>query len=491
MSNLYATEPATNGKVIIDTTAGEIEVELWGKECPKAVRNFLALTMEGYYDGVIFHRVVPGFIIQSGDPTGTGMGGESFYGEPFQDEIHGRLKFNRRGLLGMANNGNRNSNTSQFFITLDAAPELTSKHTMFGKVVGNTIFNVLNIGNLDTDKEEKPLIPPKIRRIHIIENPFDDIVPRITAEEKKAQQKAKLEARKDMEQRERRAKAKKNTGLLSFGDSEEIPEEEVTIKKKSMTRQDLVDPSEPEHSKSKTSKRTETFVDIPSSLKDLGKSREDEAREEKKAVDLKSIRAQHEREKAGGSAARQAEIKRMEEDLRRLKKRNGSVSDSDSDSSPHARRKGPSYLEQELAKYAANRGRAAMKVGNKRGRRNEEEDVLAEMRKFSTRVMQAGDEPEGEQAEGIEEGEAKEEGMGIGAAMAEEEGGIEVDYDVGWLTHKLKFQVDEKELTRRAEDEYAVIDPRAKARDLQGKPDKKKWKGNPNRRTARDVARNR
>ncbi|KIR33025.1 peptidyl-prolyl isomerase CWC27 [Cryptococcus deuterogattii MMRL2647] len=490
MSNLYATEPATNGKVIIDTTAGEIEVELWGKECPKAVRNFLALTMEGYYDGVLFHRVVPGFIIQSGDPTGTGMGGESFYGEPFQDEIHGRLKFNRRGLLGMANNGSRNSNTSQFFITLDAAPELTNKHTMFGKVVGNTIFNVLNIGNLDTDKEEKPLIPPKIRRIHIIENPFDDIVPRITAEEKKAQQKAKLEAKKDMEQRERRAKAKKNTGLLSFGDSEEIPEEAVTIKKKSMTRQDLVDPSEAQGSEPRTLKMTETFVNIPPSLKDLDKSRESEAREEKKAVDLKNIRAKHEREKTGGSAARQAEIKRMEENLRRLKKRSGSLSDSGSDSSSRARRKGPSYLEQELAKYASNRGRAAMKAGNKRSRRDEEEDVLTEMRKFSSRVMQAEDEPEEEQAEEIEEGETKE-GTGIGAAMAEEERGIEVDDDIGWLKHKLKFHVDEKELTRRAEDEYAVIDPRAKARDLQEKPDKKKWKGNPNRRTVRDVARNR
>ncbi|KIR60496.1 peptidyl-prolyl isomerase CWC27 [Cryptococcus bacillisporus CA1873] len=490
MSNLYATEPATNAKVIIDTTAGEIEVELWGKECPKAVRNFLALTMEGYYDGVIFHRVVPGFIIQSGDPTGTGMGGESFYGEPFQDEIHGRLKFNRRGLLGMANNGSRNSNTSQFFITLDAAPELTNKHTMFGKVVGNTIFNVLNIGNLDTDKEEKPLIPPKIRRIHIIENPFDDIVPRITAEEKKAQQKAKLEAKKDMEQRERRAKAKKNTGLLSFGDSEEIPEEAVTIKKKSMTRQDLVDPSEAQHSEPRTLKMTETFVNIPPSLKDLGQPRESEAREEKKAVDLKNIRAKHEREKTGGSAARQAEIKRMEEDLRRLKKRSGSLSDSNSDSSSRARRKGPSYLEQELAKYASNRGRAAMKAGNKRSRRDEEEDILVEMRKFSSRVMQAEDEPEEEQAEGIEEGETKE-GTGIGAVMAEEEGGIEVDDDIGWLKHKLKFHVNEKELTRRAEDEYAVIDPRAKARDLQEKPDKKKWKGNPNRRAGRDVARNR
>lgn len=145
----------------------------------------------------------------------------------------------------------------------------------------------------------------------------------------------------------------------------------------------------------------------------------------------------------------------MEEDLRRLKKRSGSLSDTDSDSSSRARRKGPSYLEQELAKYASNRGRAAMKAGNKRSRRDEEEDVLAEMRKFSSRVMQAEDEPEEEQAEEIEEGETKE-GTGIGAAMAEEEGGIEVDDDIGWLKHKLKFHVDEKELTRRAEDEYAV-----------------------------------
>ena len=71
------------------------QVELWGKEAPLAVRNFLALSMEGYYDGVIFHRIVPGFIVQTGDPTGTGMGGESFYGEPFKDEFHQRLKFNR------------------------------------------------------------------------------------------------------------------------------------------------------------------------------------------------------------------------------------------------------------------------------------------------------------------------------------------------------------------------------------------------------------
>lgn len=104
----------------------------------------LTLTV-GYYDGVIFHRVVPGFIVQSGDPTGTGRGGESFYGEPFADEIHGRLKFNRRGLLGMANNSKRNTNNSQWFFTLDRAEELTGKHTLFGKITGNTIFSELTM----------------------------------------------------------------------------------------------------------------------------------------------------------------------------------------------------------------------------------------------------------------------------------------------------------------------------------------------------------
>lgn len=100
-------QPIPNGKVIVDTTAGEIEIELWGKEAPKAVHNFVQLAMEGafvlqhgvltagYYDNVIFHRIVKNFIVQTGDPTGTGMGGESIYGEPFNDEIHSRLRFNR------------------------------------------------------------------------------------------------------------------------------------------------------------------------------------------------------------------------------------------------------------------------------------------------------------------------------------------------------------------------------------------------------------
>ncbi|VDP89749.1 unnamed protein product, partial [Echinostoma caproni] len=88
MSNIYVSEPATNGKVILKTTVGEIEIELWSKETPKACRNFVQLCMEGYYDDTAFHRLVRGFIVQGGDPTGTGEGGESIYGEPFK--LHGR-----------------------------------------------------------------------------------------------------------------------------------------------------------------------------------------------------------------------------------------------------------------------------------------------------------------------------------------------------------------------------------------------------------------
>merc|ERR1711937_312312 len=96
MSQMYMMEPPTNGKVVLRTSSGDIDVELWPKEAPLACRNFVQLCMENYYDATIFHRVVPGFIIQGGDPTGTGMGGDSIYGKPFKDEFHSRLRFTHR-----------------------------------------------------------------------------------------------------------------------------------------------------------------------------------------------------------------------------------------------------------------------------------------------------------------------------------------------------------------------------------------------------------
>jgi peptidyl-prolyl cis-trans isomerase SDCCAG10 len=145
MSYVYTSEPPTKGKILLHTSAGDLEVELWPKEAPLACRNFVQLCMEGYYDNLLFHRIVKKFIIQGGDPTGTGQGGESIYGKPFRDEFHSRLRFSHRGLLGMATEG-PHTNKSQFFMTLDATEELTMKNTIFGKVVGDTIFNLLKLG---------------------------------------------------------------------------------------------------------------------------------------------------------------------------------------------------------------------------------------------------------------------------------------------------------------------------------------------------------
>ncbi|KAJ1637956.1 peptidyl-prolyl cis-trans isomerase SDCCAG10-like protein [Pavlovales sp. CCMP2436] len=131
--NTYSTEPITNGKLILQTSLGPIDIELWPKEAPKACRNFVQLCLEGYYDGHMFHRVIKDFMAQTGDPTGTGEGGESVSGKPFDDEFHGRLRFNHRGLLAMANSA-PNSNRSQFFLTLDKCEWLDKRHTIFGKV---------------------------------------------------------------------------------------------------------------------------------------------------------------------------------------------------------------------------------------------------------------------------------------------------------------------------------------------------------------------
>ncbi|KAF8937821.1 hypothetical protein EDD21DRAFT_360853 [Dissophora ornata] len=217
MSNIYLLEPHTNGKVILHTTQGDISIELWPKEAPKACRNFVQLCMEGYHNDTIFHRIVAGFIIQGGDPEGTGLGGESSFegGKPFADEFHSRLRFVRRGLVAMANSGAPNDNKSQFFITLDSTQELQNKHTIFGKVAGDTIFNVLKIGGLEVDDNERPLYPPKITGCTIVVNPFDDIIPRISRQEREAARLRELEAQKKPEKQK---KLKKNVALLSFAD---------------------------------------------------------------------------------------------------------------------------------------------------------------------------------------------------------------------------------------------------------------------------------
>jgi peptidyl-prolyl cis-trans isomerase SDCCAG10 len=177
----YIFEPPTRGKVILLTDSGDIEIELFSKEAPKACRNFVQLCLEGYFDHTVFHRIIKGFLVQGGDRSGSGEGGESIYnGKPFASEFHSRLRYYYRGLVGCAHGGRGSGdfNTSQFFITLDKAEELNRKHTLFGKVVGDTIYNVLRMQERDIGEEDRPLYPPVILSTQVIMNPFEDLVPR-------------------------------------------------------------------------------------------------------------------------------------------------------------------------------------------------------------------------------------------------------------------------------------------------------------------------
>lgn len=195
--NMYpqlSTEVAEDEKVVqMNTNAGSIQIKLFPKQAPKTVENFVTHAKEGYYNGIIFHRVIPDFMIQGGDPTGTGAGGESIYGEAFEDEFSMNL-FNLRGALSMANAG-PNTNGSQFFIVqkdnLEAAfkpqlekagfpeeiieaymekggtPHLDHRHTVFGHVLEG-LDVVDKIANVETQPGDKPVEDIVIESIDII-----------------------------------------------------------------------------------------------------------------------------------------------------------------------------------------------------------------------------------------------------------------------------------------------------------------------------------
>eukprot|EP00033_Pygsuia_biforma_P002894 GCRY01003192.1.p1 GENE.GCRY01003192.1~~GCRY01003192.1.p1 ORF type:complete len:157 (-),score=13.09 GCRY01003192.1:153-623(-) len=140
--------------VILKTSAGVITVELYDKHAPKTCENFITLAKRGYYNGTIFHRIIKDFMIQGGDPTGTGRGGESCWGGKFKDEFHQGLKHTGAGIFSMANSGS-NTNGSQFFITLAPTPWLDGKHTIFGRVkTGMEV--VRRLGSVPTDNTDRP-----------------------------------------------------------------------------------------------------------------------------------------------------------------------------------------------------------------------------------------------------------------------------------------------------------------------------------------------
>lgn len=150
---------------VLETTQGEVQIELYPKEAPLAVANFVGHIQNGYYNGLIFHRVIDGFMIQGGDPLGTGTGGQSIWGKPFPDEFNDALRFDQLGLLAMANSG-PTTNGSQFFITTSKPNWLNDKHTIFGKVVAG-YDNVVKIEKTETGARDKPVEDQKILKAYI------------------------------------------------------------------------------------------------------------------------------------------------------------------------------------------------------------------------------------------------------------------------------------------------------------------------------------
>jgi len=164
MSLLYAAESKAP-VVVLETNVGKIELKLFPKAAPLAVENFVTHVKNGYYNGLIFHRVIKGFMIQGGDPTGTGRGGESIWHKEFKNEYAPNLTFDQPFLLAMANHG-PNTNGSQFFITVAPTPWLNGGYTIFGKVIkGQDV--VQKIDNVTTGPGDRPMFDQKIIKAYL------------------------------------------------------------------------------------------------------------------------------------------------------------------------------------------------------------------------------------------------------------------------------------------------------------------------------------
>lgn len=479
MSNLYNLEPQPTAKVLLQTTSGDILLELFAKQIPLASRNFLQHCLDGYYDDTIFHRVVPGFIIQGGDPTGTGFGGESVYenGAPFADEFHSRLKYNRRGLLGMANSGNKDDNSSQFFLTLGVTPELAGKNTLFGRIEGDTIFNMVKMADAELlqDGSERPMYPTKITGTEILINPFEDMVKRDRV--------ARTSGGTETKER-KKTKRKAGKALLSFGD--EAEEGDVPVVKKPKFNSNLVkgeiavDPPQP--NKPKTTKPSIPAAPAPVALTKPIKA-------SKPVVASKANLSRRSRSPSSASSRspspppppkRKDELNKTNAEIVALK--------------ASLRRSGPgTTVVQEKPKSAleamipetASRGR---KRGAQSASATQDAQALAMFKAFRNK-LDTVDAKSAKPHDSKANGESK-----IATTEAEDDNeeahlcdlhfiancqscrdwsdGEEDTGDVGgdWLSHTLTFAKDrlgkDLEWKRKNEEELVIVDPREKAREL-------------------------
>ena len=169
--------PSNSPYVTLITSVGDITIELYWLHAKRTCYNFFMLANEGYYDGCLFHRVVRDFVIQTGDPTGTGKGGVSIYGDKFEDEIHPALFHAGAGVVSMANSG-PNTNGSQFFITLAPCPHLDGLHTIFGRV-SSGMGVVKKLSTVEVTQSHRPVFDVKILRTTSAQETADFALPEV------------------------------------------------------------------------------------------------------------------------------------------------------------------------------------------------------------------------------------------------------------------------------------------------------------------------
>ncbi|KAK2606949.1 hypothetical protein N8I77_005666 [Diaporthe amygdali] len=535
MSSIYNTEPQPTASVILHTNHGDLSVELFAKQTPLTCRNFLQHCLDGYYDNTIFHRLVPGFILQGGDPTGTGNGGESIYdggvfsgdldpwpmdqrrgknagpqGVNFKDEFHTRLKFNRRGLLGMANESRTDTNGSQFFFTLDKTDELDGKNTMFGRVAGDTIYNLAKMGEAEVEEGgERPIYPTKITGVEILVNPFEDM--------KKRERIAQRTTRPAVTEKKKDKKRKGGKQLLSFGDEEGEGDTQPLPKKPKFDTRIVMDVEEPEPQvklpkaakKGKEAKAPKTIVPI---MEAPGKEatppepspppqvvRKSSTKAVQKTEDESSPEPEAPKEKS--------ELERMNEEIAALKASMKRTVHSE----PVKEGKKNSALEQMIPETST-RGRKRRPGASQNPTAAEEQKALSFLKAFQSKLDQAPPEKaaaaelpdpgDGEDKAADDAGEDEVCDLHFIAncqsckAWDKAEGEGDSD-DEGWMSHSLSFAADKlgKDLSyrKKAEDDLIVIDPLAKARSIQA--ERKAEKGSEGRsgksgRAWGDLARN-
>ncbi|KAJ3415919.1 hypothetical protein HDV05_003760 [Chytridiales sp. JEL 0842] len=408
MSYTYVTEPPTKGKVVLKTTKGDLEIELWPKEAPKAVRNFVQLCMEGYYDDTIFHRVVKGFIVQGGDPTGTGEGGESIYNGP---------------------------------------------------IVGDTIYNLLAMGEAEVDDDDRPLLPIKITGVDILWNPFEDIEPRTTREEK-AQKAAMERARLEREAEKNKPKGKKNKSLLSFEDEEEGADLPIA-KTKIKSSHDLLSDERLSKTVAVSKDEMKAVSNLPApdaGAKSSKRPLKDDDSDDDYDSDLDRRKREEELKRRKVSAKKEApkptvqdEIQKVQQEIRQIETSRRALKEEQT-----SKKEAVSMVDSFRKQYL---GKATM---GKRAK-SSEDDLLAQLNSFKSKLFKDPKPTKEDKPEWT----CELHGMpGCKSCRSSLEDDLEDD--VGWMAHELHFKKEAANVFEPTVDDYVLYDPREESKRKSG-----------------------